>query len=417
MKIKDVYAFEVLDSRGNPTIKTVIKLNDNSLHSGIAPSGASTGKYEAHELRDNKKRYFGLGVETAVNNIKAIILPYAINRNVADYNSIEKDILALDNESKSKIGANTVLSFSMALSRAAAHEFNMELWKFLRVFYFENKTIPQKFPRLMVNIVNGGKHANWGFDIQEFMIIPAVSRPKNSVNLASEIFHELGNYLKKSSLSTLVGDEGGYSPLLSSNEEVFDLIIKAAKNLNYQNSTDYSLAVDCASSEFFENGKYVLKKENSEKTASELKKYYLNLQNKFKIHSFEDPFAEDDWVAFTDFTKNARKLSFETVGDDLYVTNVNRIQKGAVEKATTTVLIKPNQIGSVSETVNAIKVAKKANLKIVVSHRSGETEDSFISDLAFACDADYLKAGSTSRTDRVCKYNRFLEIENSIINT
>lgn len=413
MNIKHIQAIEILDSRGKPTVRTFLTLDDNSVHSASVPSGASTGTHEAVELRDNDpRRYLGQGVLNAVNNVNKIISQNIKGLSVQDPKKIDECMLELDGtENKSKLGANAILSVSLAVMRAAAHAHNQPLWQYINEYYFKN-TQPS-FPRLMVNVVNGGKHAEWNFDIQEFMVVPSITIPSDSVRIASEIFHKLGKNLKKKHLSTLVGDEGGYSPLLSSNEEVIEYIIKTGEELGYTNGNDFNCSLDVASSEFFENNTYILKKTNQRLTGEELIRYYEQLHAAYRILSFEDPFAEDDWKHYALFTK---KLGTKTtiIGDDLFVTNPQRIQKGIDEKAANAVLVKLNQIGTVKETVEAIHMTKQAGWKTVISHRSGETEDPFIADLAYASSADFIKTGSMSRSERLAKYNRLLEIENGL---
>lgn len=490
MKITDIHAIEILDSRGNPTIRTFITLEDGSIHSSLVPSGASTGSHEAVELRDKDPlRYSGMGVTKAVENVNTVIKNAVLNSDV-DPNSIDSKLIQLDgSENKKILGANAILSVSMAVCRAAAHGENKPLWKFLNEYYFrhpepfshsepklvsgeksqnqssekysdssappqndnDNHLTPNfrgrtpKFPRLMVNVVNGGKHAGWNFDIQEFMIVPNTTKPSESVRIAAEIFHSLGKVLNERNLSTLVGDEGGYSPSLSSNEEVLETIVAAAKKAGYENVTDYRLSIDAASTEFFKpsemaspsealakEGKYEFKKQNRWLTPDELTSYYAEIGQKYKILSFEDPFAEDDWEAWKKLTNapsailnasegsqsdSSAKLQNDKliiIGDDLFVTNPERIQRGIEQKAANAVLIKLNQIGTVKETVEAINLTHQAGWKTAISHRSGETEDSFIADLAYACGSEFIKAGSMSRGERLAKYNRLLEIEQGL---
>jgi enolase len=410
MKIKTVRALEVLDSRGKPTVRAFVTLEDRSTFSASVPSGASTGSHEAVELRDNdKKRYLGSGVSQAVEHINTTISVALVGQE-ADPIHIDELLIKLDGtENKSHLGANAILAVSEAVVRAAAHAMQMPLWKFINSYYFTGRTC--SFPRLMVNIVNGGKHAGWNFDIQEFMVVPTSSKPSESVRTAAEIFAELGIFLKSKKLSTLVGDEGGYSPLLSSNEEVFDSIVTAASQSGHELVQDFTFAVDSAASEFYEDGEYVFKKTNEKKTAAQLTEYYSIIGQKYHIQSFEDPFFEDDWDAFAGFTKMAEQFHFQVVGDDLFVTNPIRIKKGIGQKSANAVLIKPNQIGSILETVRAIQMTQEAGWKVIISHRSGETEDSFIADLAYGCGADFIKTGSMSRSERLAKYNRLLEIE------
>lgn len=410
MKIKQIKAIQILDSRGNPTIRTFITLEDGSVHSASVPSGASTGAHEAVELRDgNLKLYGGKGVLKAVENVNTKIAD-AIAGKEADPNEIDQIILDLDGtENKANLGANAILSVSLAVVRAAAHIAKQPLWKFMNEYYF--KDVEPKFPLLMVNIVNGGAHANWNFDIQEFMVVPNSNIPSESVRVASEIFHSLGKLLKEKGLSALVGDEGGYSPQLNSNEEVLETIQTAAKNAGYENVKDYRLSLDVASTEFYKDGKYVLHKSNQTLTGEELTKYYQEIGIKNFILSFEDPFAEDDWEHHKIFADMAEKFQFITVGDDLFVTNPARIERGIAEKAANAVLIKVNQIGTMKETAQAINMTHKAGWSTAISHRSGETEDSFIADLAYACASEFIKTGSMSRSERLSKYNRLLEIE------
>lgn len=418
MKITSIKAIEILDSRGKPTIRTFITLDDGSVHNASVPSGSSTGAYEALEMRDgDSSRFLGQGVLTAIANVNDVIAPKMKGSNIDEPKNLDQLMLKLDGtENKSKLGANAILGVSMAIVRAAAYASHQPLWKFINEYYFRNSKleIPNfnpTFPRLMVNIVNGGKHAGWNFDIQEFMVIPKINTPTKSVKMASEIFQQLGAELKSRKLSTLVGDEGGYSPALSSNEEVFEIIEASALKLGYKRNQDFEFAVDCAATEFFKDGKYHFKKTNEDKTSDQLIEYYSQIGQKYNIQSFEDPFAEDDWETYVKFTKMAQEFKFQVVGDDLFVTNPKRIQKGIEIQASNSVLIKLNQIGSVSETIEAIQMTQKAGWTIAVSHRSGETEDSFIADLAYGVGADFIKTGSMSRSERLAKYNRLLEIE------
>lgn len=417
MKITSLKAIEILDSRGNPTIRTFVELEDGSVHSSSVPSGTSTGKYEARELRDeDQARYEGKGVLNAVKNVNTLLNQALTGMDVLNPDLIDKKILELDGtENKEKLGANVALSVSQAVLKTASCSQHIPLWKFLNQYYFNDMN--PAFPRLMVNIVNGGKHANWNFDIQEFMIVPKQNMPSQSVKTASEIFHSLGKILQSKGLSILVGDEGGYSPALSGNEEVLGTIISSAQTINYELLTHYDLSLDCAASEWIRDGAYVSHKTRINITSDELINYYLKLQEQYKILSFEDPFSEDDWQSFQKFTQSALTPTSPNtfiVGDDLFVTNPKRIQKGIEEKLANAVLIKPNQIGTILETVEAIKLAKNAGWKIVISHRSGETEDPFIADLAYGVGADFIKAGSMSRSERLAKYNRLLEIENGL---
>ncbi len=410
MKIKDLKAIEILDSRGQPTIRTFIFLDDDIKASSSVPSGASTGSHEVLELRDNnKKRYFGKGVLGAVKNVNEKIRKLIVGRE-ADPEKIDELLIKEDGtKNKSYFGANAILSVSQSLIRALALSKKIPLWQFINKYYSFKKT---NFPRLMVNVVNGGKHANWNFDIQEFMISPMEKKPSKAVRIASEIFHQIGKILKEKKLSILVGDEGGYSPSLYSNKDVFDLILKAAKDLGYKNNIDFNLAIDAAASEFFQKGKYFFQKEKRFLSGKELIFYYKKLKERYCVFSFEDPFAEDDWENFAKFTE---KISPSlVVGDDIYATNPKLIDRGIKNKITNAVLIKLNQIGTVLETVKAIKMAQENKWKVIISHRSGETEDPFIADFAYGVGADFIKTGSMSRSERLAKYNRLIEIENGL---
>ncbi len=410
MKIKKIQGLQILDSRGNPTVRAFLTTEDGKVYSASVPSGASTGSHEARELRDGvKNEYFGLGVSKAVENIDSTIFE-ALKEKELDPKMIDQQLIELDGtENKSNLGANAILAVSVAAVKAAAGASDKALWQYINDYYFEG--VKPSFPRLMVNVINGGRHANWNFDIQEFMVVPNDNLPSKSAKIASEIFHSLGKILKEKNLSTLLGDEGGYSPQLDSNEEVLDTIIEAGKKLGYENVKDYRLSLDVASTEFYKDGKYVLHKSNQTLTGEELTKYYQEIGIKNFILSFEDPFAEDDWENHQKFAKMAKDFQFITIGDDLFVTNPKRIQKGIDEHAANAVLIKINQIGTISETADAIKMTKNAGWSTIISHRSGETEDSFIADLAYGCGANFIKTGSMSRSERLSKYNRLLEIE------
>lgn len=412
MKITELRSIEILDSRGNPTVRSFVTLEDGSIHSSSVPSGASTGSHEAAELRDeDKTRYMGKGVLKAVENVNSAIKNVVVGMNT-DPESVDRRMIDLDGtENKSRLGANAILSVSQAVVRAAAHTEKKPLWQFINEYYFKGTPT---FPQLLVNIVNGGKHASWNFDIQEFMIVPNTTTPSESIRVAAEIFHNLGIVLKKRGLSTLLGDEGGYSPALSSNEEVMDTILEAAGNAGYKNVEDFRLSLDVASTEFFRDGKYEMKKTGKWLTPQELTEYYSMIGQKYFILSFEDAFAEDDWEAHKNFAAMADKFKFTTIGDDLFVTNPKRIEKGIKEKAANAVLIKINQIGTIQETIEAIKMTHTAGWATAISHRSGETEDSFIADLAYACGSEFIKTGSMARSERLAKYNRLLEIEKGL---
>jgi len=450
MKIKKIQAIEILDSRGNPTIRTFVTLDDQTVASTSIPSGASTGSHEAVELRDNdQKRFFGKGVLKAVENVNQIIKNALIDQ-TADPKSIDETLIKLDaTDNKAKLGANAILSVSQALIKAVALSQKKPLWQFINEYYFQE--IKPSMPKIMFNVVNGGRHANWNFDIQEFIIIPNRQTTTESVRVGSEIYQSIKKNLKEKKLSTLIGDEGGFSPELKNNEEVFRLILDSAKTVGYINGKDFFLAIDAAASEFYlsaeasakadKNKKYFFRKENRFLDGDELINYYLDLKNKYQIVSFEDPFAESDWENWSKFYAkvtgveeeglptarsggelidraltggNPRQAPSLLIGDDLFCTNVYRMKIGFDKKSVNAVLIKPNQIGTIYQTIEAIKLAKKYNWKITISHRSGETEDSFIADLAYACSADFLKDGAPARGERLVKYNRLIEIENGL---
>lgn len=408
MDIKTISAIQILDSRGNPTIETTITLEDGSTGVASVPSGASTGTHEAVELRDGDPSHFeGKGTQKAIDNIHSTILPRLIGMQIDDLAAIDEAMIQLEGtENKGKLGANAILSVSLAAARTLASYQKKPLWQTLHDQYFAD--IKPSFPRLMVNVINGGLHANWAFDFQEFMIIPKGIKPSETIEVAQEVFNALGEILEEKSLSTLKGDEGGYAPVLSSNRAALDLIEQAIDDSNHRSDVD--LGIDAAASEFDENGKYILKKENKSLTAQELTDFYQQLITDYRLLSLEDPFDQEDWEAFAPFTQSVGDSQL-IVGDDLYTTNVERIQKGIEKKATNAVLIKPNQIGTLSETVAAIKMTQRAGWKVIISHRSGDTPDAFIADLSVACGAQFLKAGSMSRSERLAKYNRLIEIE------
>lgn len=414
MKITDLTAIEILDSRGKPTLRTFITLDDGSIHTASVPSGASTGTHEALELRDgDAKRYGGMGVLRARDHVRREIRDAITGQDVRDIRKIDDIMRLLDNtQDKSHLGANAILGVSMAATRAAAHAEKKTLYGFINE-HFGNGA-PLAFPRFMVNVVNGGKHANWNFDIQEFIIIPKSTSPARSAQIASEIYAALGADIKVRGLSTLIGDEGGYSPAFASNSEAYEAIISAASRIGYHNGQDYELGMDAAASEFYENGSYVLKKDGKTISPDELIAFYLDLHKKFGVISYEDPFHEDDWKSFALFKERSASLSLQIVGDDLTVTNPARIKQGIDMSAANAVIIKPNQIGSISETIDAIHEARRGGWNIAVSHRSGETEDPFIADLAYGMGADFIKTGSMARSERLAKYNRLMEIEYEI---
>ncbi|MBM7559478.1 phosphopyruvate hydratase [Marinitoga litoralis] len=409
-EIVAVSAREVLDSRGNPTVEAVVELASGAMGSAIVPSGASTGKFEALELRDgDKSRFKGKGVLTAVKNINEIIAKELVGFNVFDQPLIDKVMLELDGtENKSKLGANAILAVSMAVARAASDSLGIPLYKYL------GGPNAKVLPVPLMNIVNGGEHADNNLDIQEFMIVPAgFDRFSDALRAGAEVFHSLKALLKKEGHVTAVGDEGGFAPNLNSNEEAIKFIIKAIEDAGYKAGEHVFIALDCAASEYYDEEKKVYNIDGKELSAEEAMEYYEMLIDKYPIVSIEDPFDQEDWEAYTKFTaKVANKV--QIVGDDLYVTNVKRLQKGIELKASNSILIKLNQIGSVTETLDTMELAMKSNMTNVVSHRSGESEDTFIADLAVAMNAGFIKTGSLSRSERIAKYNQLLRIEEEL---
>ncbi|HEW91037.1 MAG TPA: phosphopyruvate hydratase [Thermotogaceae bacterium] len=412
MEIIDIRAREVLDSRGNPTIEAEVYLEDGSLGSAIVPSGASTGKHEALELRDGDKRYMGKGVLNAVKNVNEVIAPKIIGMNAYDQRAIDKAMIELDGtENKSKLGANAILAVSMAVARAAANSLGLELYKYLGG---PNARI---LPVPFMNIVNGGKHADNSLDIQEFMIVPAgAPNFSEALRYGAEVFHTLKKLLKSQGHVTAVGDEGGFAPNLSSNEEAVKTIIEAIEQAGYEPGKDIFVALDSAADSFYNEEKGVYMVDGTEKTTDEMIEYYANLVEKYPIISLEDPLAEDDWEGFKKITEKLGS-KVQIVGDDLYVTNIKRLKKGVEMKASNSILIKLNQIGSVTETLDTIEYAKIHGMTCVISHRSGETEDTFIADLAVAANTGMIKTGSLSRSERIAKYNRLLRIEEELGNS
>jgi len=406
-KIKKVVAREILDSRGNPTVEVDIILDSGILGRAAVPSGASTGENEALELRDaDKKRYLGKGVLKAVNNINTTIA-VQIKGLAPDFHKIDKLLLGLDaTENKSKLGANAILGVSLAIAKAAALAKKQPLYKYL------GGNTAKVLPVPLMNILNGGLHADNNLDIQEFMIMP-VGAPKFSEALryAAEVFHNLKSILKSKGLSTSVGDEGGFAPSLSSNEEALSLILQAIEKAGYKAGRDICLALDCAASSFYKDGAYQF--ENSRKSSSDLIAIYDSWLSKYPFLSVEDGLSEHDWSGWQEMT---RKLGnkVQLVGDDIFVTNPEIFKKGIVQNIGNAILVKVNQIGSLSETLEVVSIAKKNKYKAIISHRSGETEDTTIAHLAVASGCGQIKTGSVSRTDRICKYNELLRIEEEL---
>ena len=395
-KIARVIGREIIDSRGYPTVEAEVHLDDGSFGRASVPSGASTGKFEAHELRDNDtKRFLGKGVLKAVKNINDLISNHLTGLDADDQKNIDKALITLDGtKNKERLGANAILATSIA---------NCKVAKYL---------LPKEsMPCPLVNILNGGVHADNGLDIQEFMIVPTNADTfKHSVQISSEIFHTLKKILSDNSLSTNLGDEGGFAPQIKNHNEALDYLIKSIEKAGYKAGDDVYIALDAASSEFYKNNKYVLTEENKKFSSDELIKYYEQMISSYPIISIEDPMSEDDMDGWKNITKILGN-KIQLVGDDLFVTNVKRLSEGVKKNIANSILIKLNQIGTVTETLNAIGLAKKNNYSTIISHRSGETEDSFIANLAVSSGANQIKTGSMARSERLAKYNELIRIE------
>ena len=408
MKIKNIVGREILDSRGNPTVEVDVILENGIIGRAAVPSGASTGSREAVELRDGGTRYMGKGVLKAVNNVNTVLRENIVGMEVENQEEIDKKMIMLDGtKNKGKLGANAILGVSMAVLKAAALNANKPLYEYIG----DGKSMP----RPMMNIINGGAHADNSLDFQEYMIVPVAKTFKEVMRIASEVFHTLKNILKQNGLATSVGDEGGFAPNLSSNEEGFKYIMEAITKAGYIPGKDVCIAIDVAASEFFKDGKYVLIGENRSLTTDELIEYYQDLVNKYPIISIEDPVDENDWEGFTKITKILGD-KIQLVGDDLFVTNKECLQKGIDLHAGNAILLKVNQIGTITETLETIKLARDNNYNTIISHRSGETEDTTIAHLAVGLNLGQIKTGSISRTDRICKYNELLRIEEELSN-
>ncbi|OWA35591.1 phosphopyruvate hydratase [Saccharibacillus sp. O23] len=408
--ISDVYAREVLDSRGNPTVEVEVYLESGAIGRAIVPSGASTGVHEAVELRDGDKgRYLGKGVENAVKNVNETIAPEVIGMDALDQLGIDKAMIALDGTpNKGKLGANAILAVSMAVARAAADALDLPLYVYLGGFNAKQLPVP------MMNIVNGGAHADNNVDVQEFMVLP-VGAPtfKEALRTGAEIFHSLKSVLSSKGLATAVGDEGGFAPNFGSNEEALSTIIEAIEKAGYTPGKDVFLGMDVASTEFFKDGKYELEGEGKSFTSAEFVDLLASWVEKYPIITIEDGCSEDDWEGWKLLTEKLGD-KVQLVGDDLFVTNTERLGRGIEEGIGNSILIKVNQIGTLTETFDAIEMAKRAGYTAVVSHRSGESEDSTIADIAVATNAGQIKTGAPSRTDRVAKYNQLLRIEDQL---
>ena len=407
--IVGIHGREILDSRGNPTVEVEVILESGVVGTAAVPSGASTGTFEAVELRDGGDRYMGKGVLKAVENVNDKIAPEIIGMDVAEQAYIDRAMIDLDGTAnKGVLGANAILGVSMAVARAASIYFDMPLWGYL------GGLGPFSLPTPMMNVINGGAHADNNLDIQEFMVMPYGAESfSDALRMNTEVYHHLKAMLKKKGYSTALGDEGGFAPNLGSNREGFDILVEAIEKAGYRPGDQIGIAVDVAASEIFSDGVYTFKGEGKRFSSEELNDYYISLCKDYPIVSIEDGMAEDDWSGFALMTATLGK-EIQVVGDDLFVTNKERLRRGIDEKSANAILIKLNQIGSLSETLEVIRTARNAGFATVISHRSGETADTFIADLAVAVGAGQIKTGAPARTDRVEKYNQLLRIEEAI---
>ena len=409
LEITDIYAREVMDSRGNPTIEAEVTTPMGEGHA-IVPSGASTGAFEAMELRDNDKhRYSGKGVKNAVENVNTTIADALIGMNVLDQRAIDRKLCKLDgSENKKKLGANAILAVSLACANAAANSLGIPLYRYIGGVNAHRLPVP------MMNILNGGTHANNNVDIQEFMIMPMGAKSfRQGLRWCSEVYSALKQILSESGNTTAVGDEGGFAPNLSADEKALDLIVTAIEKAGYKTGEDFKIAIDAASSEWYKDGKYILPKSGIEKTSLELIEYWSGLCEKYPIFSIEDALGEEDWEGWRLLTKRMGE-KIQLVGDDLFVTNPARLGRGIQSEAGNSILIKVNQIGTLTEALDAVELAHKHGYSAVISHRSGETEDTVIADIAVAVNAGQIKSGAPSRSERVAKYNRLLRIEDAL---
>jgi enolase len=408
-EISDVYAREVLDSRGNPTVEADVILESGAMGRAIVPSGASTGEREALELRDGGPRYMGKGVQKAVNNVIEVIGPAITGMDSTEQTVIDRTMIELDGtENKGKLGANAMLAVSLAVAKAAAEDAGLPLYHYL------GGPNAKELPVPMMNVLNGGAHADNNVDIQEFMIIPAgASSCSEAIRIGTEVFHNLKSVLKKKGYNTAVGDEGGFAPNLKSNEEAVQVILEAIERAGYKPGQDVFLGLDAAASEFYEKGAYDLKGEGKKKSSEEMVAFYEDWIKRYPIITIEDGLSEKDWNGWKLLTDRLGK-KIQLVGDDIFVTNTSIFRKGIAEGIANSILIKLNQIGTLTETLDAIEMSKRAGYTAVVSHRSGETEDATIADLAVATNTGQIKTGSLSRTDRIAKYNQLIRIEEEL---
>ncbi|MDP6597689.1 MAG: phosphopyruvate hydratase [Candidatus Poribacteria bacterium] len=409
-EIVSVHGREILDSRGNPTVEVDVYLDCGTMGRAAVPSGASTGEHEAVELRDQEDRYLGKGVRQAVNNVNTLISEELMDEPVYDQTTIDRRMIELDGTTnKGKLGANAILGVSLAVAKAAANSLDIPLYRYI------GGANAKELPLPMMNILNGGSHADNNVDLQEFMIMPAgAGNFSQALQMGTEIFHHLKAVLKAKNYNTAVGDEGGFAPDLQSNEEALQVIIEAIEKAKYTPGDDVLIALDPASSEFYKDGIYLLEAESKpEKSPEEMVQFYADLCQKYPIISIEDGMAEDDWEGWKLLTENVGD-KVQLVGDDLFVTNTERLGIGIERQIGNSILVKVNQIGTLTETLDAIELAKRNNYTAVISHRSGETEDTTISDIAVATNAGQIKTGSLCRTDRICKYNQLLRIEEEL---
>lgn len=413
--IVDIFAREILDSRGNPTVEVDVTLEDDSFGRAAVPSGASTGAYEAVELRDGEKeRFLGKGVMNAVTNVNTIIAPALLEADALDQATVDRIMIELDGTpNKGKLGANAILGVSLAVAKAAAAFAGLPFYRYVGGVNARELPVPQ------MNILNGGKHADNNVDIQEFMVVPVGAASfAEALRMGTEVFHNLKSVLKKKGYNTSVGDEGGFAPSLSSNEEALEVIVEAIHKAGYRPGDDVALALDVAATELFKDGSYYLAGEGLSMNSRQMVEYYQNLVNKYPVISIEDGLAEDDWEGWQYMTqalgRRGQGKNIQIVGDDLFVTNTEKLARGISMEVANSILVKVNQIGTLTETLNTIEMAKRAGYTAVISHRSGETDDVTIADLAVAVNAGQIKTGAPSRIDRVAKYNQLLRIEEEL---
>jgi len=408
--ITDVWAREILDSRGNPTLEVEVTLEDGTVGRAAVPAGASTGTHEAVELRDNDpRRYHGRGVTKAVENVNSVLAPEVTGYDATDQVAIDRLLCEVDGTpNKAKLGANAILAVSLAVAHAAAKSLGLPLYRYLGGVGARELPVP------MMNVINGGKHADNGLDLQEFMLVPVgASSFREALRMGVEVFHTLKGLLKKKGLSTAVGDEGGFAPRVGSHEEALKLLVEAIHTTGYRPGEDVALAIDAAASEFYRDGQYVLTGEGRTLSSEEMVSYYRDFLDRYPVISIEDPLAEDDWEGWVRLTA-ALGSRVQIVGDDIFVTNPGRLQEGIRRGVANAILVKVNQIGTLSETLETVALARRAGYATVISHRSGETEDVSIADLSVATGAGQIKTGAPSRTDRVAKYNQLLRIEEDL---